>query len=193
MSDGNFRPGHRALAATRECDMLFFAGLLTVLMVGTLVDFSSSAEDEEAERGDASDDDGVQEPQTEGSPLDEVITGGSGDDRIAGNGGDDQIAGYDGNDDIDGGDGDDHLHGDAGDDTLAGGAGEDSLFGGAGADDLRGQDGDDLLAGQQGGDSLAGGGGDDRLIGGLWANLSAGRCRFVMVKDKRWESIEASF
>lgn len=32
---------------------------------------------------------------------------------------------------------------------------------------------------------------DDRLIGGLWANLSAGRCRFVMVKDRRWELIEA--
>ena len=32
---------------------------------------------------------------------------------------------------------------------------------------------------------------DDRLIGGLWAGLSAGRCRFVMVKDKRWEAIEA--
>ena len=31
---------------------------------------------------------------------------------------------------------------------------------------------------------------DDRLIGGLWANLSAGRCRFVMVKDKRWDWIE---
>lgn len=31
---------------------------------------------------------------------------------------------------------------------------------------------------------------DDRLIGGLWANLSEGRCGFVMVKDKRWESIE---
>jgi type III restriction enzyme len=31
---------------------------------------------------------------------------------------------------------------------------------------------------------------DDRLIGGLWANLSEGRCRFVMIKDKRWESIE---
>ncbi|MBK8168673.1 MAG: DEAD/DEAH box helicase family protein [bacterium] len=30
---------------------------------------------------------------------------------------------------------------------------------------------------------------DDRLIGGLWANLSDGRCRFVMVKDKRWEWI----
>ncbi len=32
--------------------------------------------------------------------------------------------------------------------------------------------------------------GDDRLIGGLWANLSAGRCRFVMVRDKRWDWIE---
>lgn len=31
---------------------------------------------------------------------------------------------------------------------------------------------------------------DDRLIGGLWANLSQGRCRFVMVKDKQWEQIE---
>ena len=34
---------------------------------------------------------------------------------------------------------------------------------------------------------------DDRLIGGLWANLSEGRCRFVMVKNKRWESIEDCF
>ena len=32
---------------------------------------------------------------------------------------------------------------------------------------------------------------DDRLIGGLWAELSGGRCRFVMVKDKKWEGIEA--
>lgn len=31
---------------------------------------------------------------------------------------------------------------------------------------------------------------DDRLIGGLWANLSGGRCRFVMVKDKRWDGME---
>jgi len=31
---------------------------------------------------------------------------------------------------------------------------------------------------------------DDRLIGGLWANLSEGRCRFVMVKDQRWDEIE---
>ncbi|MFM2007955.1 MAG: hypothetical protein RLZZ09_3610, partial [Pseudomonadota bacterium] len=32
---------------------------------------------------------------------------------------------------------------------------------------------------------------DDRLIGGLWADLSDGRCRFVMVKDKDWETIAA--
>lgn len=32
---------------------------------------------------------------------------------------------------------------------------------------------------------------DDRLIGELWASLSNGRCRFVMVKDKRWDWIEA--
>ena len=31
---------------------------------------------------------------------------------------------------------------------------------------------------------------DDRLIGGLWASLSNGRCRFVMVKDKQWEGID---
>ena len=32
---------------------------------------------------------------------------------------------------------------------------------------------------------------DDREIGELWASLSNGRCRFVMVRDKRWEQIEA--
>jgi type III restriction enzyme len=31
---------------------------------------------------------------------------------------------------------------------------------------------------------------DDRLIGDLWANLSDGRCRFLMIKDKRWDWIE---
>jgi len=31
---------------------------------------------------------------------------------------------------------------------------------------------------------------DDRLIGALWAELSEGRCRFVMVKDKHWEWVE---
>lgn len=32
---------------------------------------------------------------------------------------------------------------------------------------------------------------DDRLMGGLWATLSNGKCRFVMVKEKRWQDIDA--
>jgi type III restriction enzyme len=32
---------------------------------------------------------------------------------------------------------------------------------------------------------------DDRLIGGLWANLSEGRCRFVMLTNREWHRIEA--
>lgn len=31
---------------------------------------------------------------------------------------------------------------------------------------------------------------DDRDIGGLWAELSDGRCRFVMVRDRQWRQIE---
>ena len=31
---------------------------------------------------------------------------------------------------------------------------------------------------------------DDRLIGGLWEELSGGRCRFAMIKDKKWVSLE---
>jgi type III restriction enzyme len=34
---------------------------------------------------------------------------------------------------------------------------------------------------------------DDRDIGGLWAALSEGRCKFVMVRNKQWEQIEARF
>lgn len=33
---------------------------------------------------------------------------------------------------------------------------------------------------------------DDRDIGGLWASLSSGRCRFVMLQDRKWETLEAS-
>lgn len=32
---------------------------------------------------------------------------------------------------------------------------------------------------------------DDRDIGGLWEELSDGLCRFVMVRDRKWEMIEA--
>lgn len=31
---------------------------------------------------------------------------------------------------------------------------------------------------------------DDRQIGGLWAELSDGKCRFVMVRDRQWQQIE---
>ena len=31
---------------------------------------------------------------------------------------------------------------------------------------------------------------DDRLIGGLWAQLSGGLCKFVMVKDRQWDAID---
>lgn len=31
---------------------------------------------------------------------------------------------------------------------------------------------------------------DDRQIGELWANLSEQQCRFVMIKDKRFDWIE---
>jgi type III restriction enzyme len=32
---------------------------------------------------------------------------------------------------------------------------------------------------------------DDRVIGGLGEALSGGKCRFVMVTDKKWDMIEA--
>lgn len=32
---------------------------------------------------------------------------------------------------------------------------------------------------------------DDRLIGGLWAELSGGHCRFVMVTNRQWDGIDA--
>jgi len=31
---------------------------------------------------------------------------------------------------------------------------------------------------------------DDRLIGGLWAELSEGTCRFVMLKNREWHQID---
>ncbi|MGY1458436.1 DEAD/DEAH box helicase [Luteimonas sp. A534] len=31
---------------------------------------------------------------------------------------------------------------------------------------------------------------DDRRIGGLWAELSGGKCRFLMVRDRLWQQIE---
>ena len=47
-----------------------------------------------------------------------------------------------------------------------------------------------ILAVEYKGANLWAGAEDDRLIGGLWAKLSEGRCRFVMLKDKRWDWID---
>jgi type III restriction enzyme len=49
---------------------------------------------------------------------------------------------------------------------------------------------DSILAIEYKGSDRWAGAEDDRLIGNLWAELSASRCRFVMVKDKRWDMIE---
>ncbi|MCE6123028.1 DNA recombination protein RmuC, partial [Acinetobacter baumannii] len=32
---------------------------------------------------------------------------------------------------------------------------------------------------------------DDRQIGESWANLSEGQCKFIMIKDKRFDLIES--
>ena len=55
---------------------------------------------------------------------------------------------------------------------------------------IEGQSGPVLAVEYKGADRW-GGAEDDRLIGRLWADLSEGRCRFVMVKDKRWDWIES--
>jgi type III restriction enzyme len=48
-----------------------------------------------------------------------------------------------------------------------------------------------VLAVEYKGANLWAGAADDRLIGGLWQELSGGRCRFVMLKDKNWAAIAA--
>lgn len=51
--------------------------------------------------------------------------------------------------------------------------------------------GDVVLAVEYKGADRWAGAEDDRLIGGLWEELSGGRCRFVMVKERRWDWIDA--
>ena len=101
-----------------------------------------------------------------GGEGDDVIDGGFGYDRLLGDGGNDVLRGGDGRDILLGGDGDDILEGGEGDDRLGGGDGHDQLFGGEGDDLLRGQSGNDKLEGGFGKDDLAGDDGDDSLNGG---------------------------
>jgi|GEM_PF-981638 uncharacterized delta-60 repeat protein len=60
-------------------------------------------------------------------PMNDIISGGSGDDLIYGNAGNDKLYGDDGNDFIWGGDGDDEIWGGNGNDILNGGAGKDTF------------------------------------------------------------------
>ena len=84
----------------------------------------------------------------DGTPCDDVITGGAAHQIINGGFGNDTIDGGGGNDTLNGGRGNDDLSGGDGDDTLNGGLGNDILDGGgdndycAGGGSPRGGDGD---------------------------------------------------
>ncbi len=121
--------------------------------------------------------------RTDGSAVNDLVSGGLGSDIILGNGGDDVIAGLASGDYLYGGDGDDVLDGGAGDDRVFGGDGNDFIQGDtyhtamtvfgttafgtiAGNDELHGNGGDDVVYGLDGNDTLYGDDGADWLDGG---------------------------
>jgi Ca2+-binding RTX toxin-like protein len=99
----------------------------------------------------------------EGTPGNDILSGGMLADTIHGGDGNDVIYGSGGNDLIDGGAGNDILLDGEGDDILVGGSGNDVLGAVSGNDLLQGGDGDDHLAAQAGKTVLEGGDGDDLL------------------------------
>lgn len=96
-----------------------------------------------------------------GTPLDDVLMGGTGIVSICGLGGNDHLLGKEGSDILVGGPGNDKLNGNLGDDVLIGGSGSDLLFGQAGSDALRGGNDNDTLKGGPDDDELNGGAGTD--------------------------------
>jgi Ca2+-binding RTX toxin-like protein len=80
-----------------------------------------------------------------GTPINDRITGTSGDDSIFGVWGNDTLSGGAGDDEVFGSFGSDSLVGGTGNDTLGGGDQNDTLVGGAGADRLDGGDGSDTV------------------------------------------------
>jgi len=95
-----------------------------------------------------------------GGSQNDVINGGAGADQLFGNGGMDRIVGGsgadrimggDGNDRIVGGNGANQIQGNAGDDIIFGGADVDRIFGGDGIDQIFGLDGNDILRADDGG------------------------------------------
>jgi Ca2+-binding RTX toxin-like protein len=130
-----------------------------------------------------SDDDAPSEPDDDGGPADDILTGTAGDDNIQGFKGNDLIAGWAGDDTLDGGQGSDRIYGNEGDDViygrqsydrLHGGDGNDELYGGWGNDRVFGNDGEDRLNGDQGDDLLDGGAGDDSLRGDMGDDVLMG-------------------
>lgn len=89
-----------------------------------------------------------------GTPGDDIFTGGPDRDLAQGFGGNDQLSGGGGDDSLGGGDDNDVLKGEGGDDTLYDGNGNDLLEGGEGNDWLAGADGVDLLYGGAGDDEV---------------------------------------
>ncbi|MEP1330570.1 calcium-binding protein [Pseudophaeobacter sp.] len=107
----------------------------------------------------------VNDVDGDGSDVEEVIQGNSGNDVIAAGLNDDNVKAGGGNDRIWGGSGNDTLNGNNGNDTLRGGAGDDKITGGKGNDCLYGENGSDVLNGWGGDDRQYGGNGNDRLFG----------------------------
>ncbi|AXI49028.1 type I secretion protein [Sulfitobacter sp. SK012] len=171
--------------------MLWLAGLMGLMAVGSVafVDTSADEEDDIAPVQGHPDDmlnpDVEASPQIEfGDPSDistdeyettrEQISGSATDDTLTGNDDDQNIAGDAGDDLLFGNGGADHLHGDDGDDSLLGGSDDDYLDGDDGADTLWGGDANDTLFGHSGSDDLYGGAGDDYLHGSDGADTLSG-------------------
>lgn len=110
-----------------------------------------------------------------GTGLDDIVVGGSGNDTLTGARGRDTIAGNDGIDSIRGNEGDDFLLGGQGDDFIRGDVGADLIGGNEGNDRILGGGDNDSLYGDAGNDEIQGGDGDDFVGGGagvdrLWGN-----------------------
>lgn len=106
----------------------------------------------------------TQNVRREGTPLDNTVTGFSGNDRVLGLAGNDFLYGYAGKDTLEGGEGNDILEGDAGNDILIGGKNNDSLRGGRGNDRLIGVDPKGRRPGQGESDELFGDTGRDLFV-----------------------------
>ncbi|MEP3676422.1 calcium-binding protein [Sulfitobacter sp.] len=170
--------------------MLWLAGLMGLMAVGTVSFMEPASESDVTDRVDAStppEDSDATEVEIPEDNLDpeydprggddsallppltttevEQISGTDDADVLTGTDGHDEIRGLDGADSLEGGEGDDRLVGDEGDDTLTGNAGDDTLHGLDGADLLFGDDGDDNFFGHNADDRLFGEAGDDALQG----------------------------